>query len=145
MFSLGVHVVIAISLTLMRMRLPVDDPKFEQLTHFWKGQFKAFKNRVQGNYKANRFDPVTLRMALAVHMRSGSAYNVLRTMLPGLPADRTIRQYFEAASQPPGCGPHAFQYAVEKASLYGIDLRTRTLRGVLMFDEVLQRPHTHIH
>ena len=79
-------------ITAMIMLIGNVDPKTEEFVDFWSNQMKAFVSRHQdGKRGATRFDVVTLRVALAVHARSKSAYDVLSRILQ-LPKDRTMRK-----------------------------------------------------
>ena len=104
---------------------------------------------------ATRFDAVTLRVALAVHARSKSAYDVLSRNLQ-LPKDRTLRgsdsehisiititvvvksrncRYFSNYASQSGSNPDPFILALEEAKRKGIPL-DKKLNGILMMDEV---------
>lgn len=96
---------------------------------------KRFEQRISGKRSGSKWDTVVLRIALAVHARSGSAYKHLRQLL-NLPGEKTLSDIFKANKQTPGSCFAVYQFAIDAAIGQGIDL-SKPRNGTLMHDEVI--------
>jgi hypothetical protein len=107
-----------------------------QLFRFFKNEIHALESRTRRT--ATRFDPVTMRISLAVCAKSPKAYEYLSRLLE-LPASRTIRSVFKACDHAPGLNPHVFAHVVDELKRNQWDTVASPRTGCMVFDEVRSR------
>jgi hypothetical protein len=107
--------------------------KGRQLFEFLKGQIANLAKKQCG--KTPSFDPITMRVCLAICAKSHKAYDYLRRLLE-LPSHRTLSNIFRAYSHGPGLHANVFEHCWDELRRHGLKPGIQPCTGCLQFDEV---------